>query len=174
MQDDYASMEEAVYRRFLHAKQGDEKFSTLPDLLLIDGGVTHVRSAGAALSRLEMNIPTFGMVKDARHRTRELVSADGRECGISGNPTVFALIGTIQEETHRFAITYQRALRGENLKSELDEIRGVGGKSRNKLLDTFKNLNTIKEATLEELCQVVPKNTARAVYYHYHPEEEQK
>lgn len=174
MQDDYASMEEAVYRRFLHAKQGDEKFSTLPDLLLIDGGVTHVRSAGAALSRLEMNIPTFGMVKDARHRTRELVSADGRECGISGNPTVFALIGTIQEETHRFAITYQRALRGENLKSELDEIRGVGGKSRNKLLDTFKNLNTIKEVTLEELCQVVPKNTARAVYYHYHPEEEQK
>lgn len=170
-QDDYASMEEAVYRRFSHAKQGDEKFSELPDLLLIDGGETHVRAARAALNRLEMDVPTFGMVKDDRHRTRELVSADGRERGISGNPAVFALIGTIQEETHRFAITYQRSLRSERLKSELDEIRGVGEKSRNKLLDTFKNLDTIKHATLDELCQVVAKNTAQAVYQHYHTQE---
>ncbi len=172
-QDDYASMEEAVYRRFLHAKEGDEKFSELPDLLLIDGGETHVRAARMAQERVGLFVPTFGMVKDDRHRTRELVSADGQERGISGNQAVFALIGTIQEETHRFAITYQRSLRSERMQSQLDEIPGVGPKSRNKLLDTFKNMDTIKEAAFEELCKAVPKNTARAVYDHYHPKEEQ-
>lgn len=172
-QDDYASMEEAVYRRFLHAAEGDEKFSELPDLLLIDGGETHVRAAKTAQKRAGIFVPTFGMVKDDRHRTRELVSADGQERGISGNPAVFSFIGTIQEETHRFAITYQRSLRSERMQSQLDEIRGVGPKSRNKLLDTFKNMDTIKGATLEELCKVVPKNTAQAVYDHYHPKEEQ-
>ncbi len=170
-QDDYASMEEAVYRRFLHAKEGDEKFAELPDLLLIDGGETHVAAARKALRRLEMDVPTFGMVKDNRHRTRELVSPDGKERGISGNPAVFALIGTIQEETHRFAITYQRSLRKESLTSQLDKIPGVGEKSRNKLLDTFKNMDTIKHATMEELSAVVAKNIAKAVYNHFHGEE---
>lgn len=172
-QDDYASMEEAVYRRFLHAKEGDEKFAELPDLLLIDGGETHVAAARKALQRLGMDVPTFGMVKDDRHRTRELVSADGAERGISGNPAVFALIGTIQEETHRFAITYQRTLRKESLTSQLDRIPGVGEKSRNKLLDTFKNIDTIKNATEEQLRQAVPKNIAAAVYRHYHPSQEE-
>lgn len=171
-QDDYASMEEAVYRRFLHAKEGDEKFAQMPDLLLIDGGETHVAAARKALMRLELDVPTFGMVKDDRHRTRELVSADGAERGISGNPAVFALIGTIQEETHRFAIQYQRTLRNESLTSQLDRIPGVGEKSRNKLLDTFKNMDTIKNATEEQLRQVVAKNIAAAVYRHYHPDQE--
>ena len=132
-----------------------------------------MRAAKAAQARAGISVPTFGMVKDDRHRTRELVSADGLERGISGNPAVFALIGTIQEETHRFAITYQRSLRGEQMKSQLDEIPGVGPKSRNKLLDTFKNMDTIKGAALAELCQAVPKNIAQAVYDHYHPKEEQ-
>ncbi len=171
-QDDYTSMEEAVFRRFTHAREGDEKFAELPDLLLIDGGQTHVRAAKAAQERVGIMVPTFGMVKDDRHRTRELVSADGQERGISGNPAVFALIGTIQEETHRFAITYQRSLRKESLTSELDKIPGVGEKSRNKLLDTFKNLDTIKTASFDELRQVVAKNIARAVYEYYHPQEE--
>jgi len=173
-QDDYASMEEAVYRRFLHAKEGDEKFSELPDLLLIDGGESHVAAARKALHRLDMDVPTFGMVKDDRHRTRELVSADGAERGISGNPAVFALIGTIQEETHRFAITYQRSLRKETLTSQLDQIPGVGEKSRNKLLDTFKNIDTIKNTTQEQLQTVVPKHIAAAVYRHYHPLQEEE
>ena len=173
-QDDYASMEEAVYRRFLHAKEGDEKFAELPDLLLIDGGETHVAAARKALQRLGMNVPVFGMVKDHRHRTRELVSADGAERGISGNPAVFALIGTIQEETHRFAITYQRTLRKESLTSQLDKIPGVGEKSRNKLLDTFKNIDTIKTATEEQLREAVPKHIAAAVYRHYHSSQEDK
>ena len=171
-QDDYASMEEAVYRRFLHAKEGDEKFAELPDLLLIDGGEAHVASARKALAALDMEVPTFGMVKDDRHRTRELVSYDGAERGISGNPAVFALIGTIQEETHRFAITYQRSLRKESLTSQLDKIPGVGEKSRNKLLDTFKNIDTIKNATEQQLRQAVPKHIAAAVYRYYHPSEE--
>ena len=85
---------------------------------------------------------------------------------------MFALIGTIQEETHRFAITYQRSLRNESLTSQLDKIPGVGEKSRNKLLDTFKNIDTIKTATLEQLHEVVPKNIAQAVYRHYHPSQE--
>ena len=172
-QDDYASMEEAVYRRFTHAVEGDEKFSELPDLLLIDGGEAHVAAARKALMRLGVELPVFGMVKEDRHRTRELVSADGCERGISGNPAVFALIGTIQEETHRFAITYQRSLRKESLTSELDKIPGVGEKSRNKLLDTFKNIDTIKHATIEDLRKAVPLHIARAVYRYYHPSQEE-
>ena len=173
-QDDYASMEEAVYRRFSRAREGDEKFTELPDLLLIDGGVTHVAAARKALKMVEIDVPTFGMVKDDRHRTRELVSADGQERGISGNPSVFAFIGTIQEETHRFAITYQRSLRNESITSELDKIQGVGPKSRNKLLDTFKNIDTIKTASVAKLNEVVPRNIALAVYRHYHPKQEDK
>ena len=108
------------------------------------------------------------MVKDHRHRTRGLVSSQGREIGLSGNPAVFALIGSIQEETHRFAIEYQRSLRSAGLGSELDRIKGVGEKRRSALLRHFKTIKAIREASLEELCQAVPRNTAQAVWEHFH------
>lgn len=174
MQDDYASMYQAVYRRFRHYAEGDEKFAPLPDLLLIDGGDTHAAVAVQAQLDLGFCVPTFGMVKDDRHRTRALISPEGQEIGISQNQAVFALIGGIQEETHRFAIEYQRSLRNESYGSTLDKIPGVGDKRRNELIKTFKSVKAIREASLEQLRLVVPKNTAQAVYDYFHSGESEK
>ena len=112
------------------------------------------------------------MVKDDRHRTRALITPGGHEIGISANPAVFAFIGTIQEETHRFSIDYQRRLRRESLSSELDQIPGVGEKRRNALLKAFRSVKAIRAASYEELCAAVPAGVARAVYDHYHPKGE--
>ena len=170
-QDDYGSMREAVERRLRRYLEGDEKFAPLPDLLLIDGGAVHAAAARDVASSLGMGIPVFGMVKDDRHRTRALETPEGEEIGISGNPAVFALIGTIQEETHRFAIEYQRSLRAAKMHSELDDIKGVGAKRRSELLKAFGSVKAIRSAGLDELRAAVPKNTAEAVYRHYHGEE---
>ena len=105
-QDDYASMRQAVQRRFQRYLDGDEHFSPLPDLLLIDGGERHAAVAEEALRELGLELPVFGMVKDDRHRTRALVTSGGREIGIQSNPAVFALVGNIQEETHRWSVEY--------------------------------------------------------------------
>ena len=172
MQDDYASMYQAVYRRFKHYVEGDEHFSPLPELLLIDGGDTHAAVAVQAQRDLGLFVPTFGMVKDDRHRTRALISPEGREIGISRNEAVFALIGGIQEETHRFAIEYQRSLRSESYGSTLDKIPGVGEKRRSELIKYFKSVKAIREASLEQLKLVVPRNTAQAVYDYFHSGEE--
>lgn len=173
MQDDYASMYQAVYRRFKHYAEGDEHFAPLPDLLLIDGGDTHAAVAMQAQRDLGLFVPTFGMVKDDRHRTRALISPEGQEIGISQNQAVFALIGGIQEETHRFAIEYQRSLRNESYGSTLDKIPGVGDKRRNELIKYFKSVKAIREASLEQLKLVVPKNTAQAVYDYFHSKEDE-
>ena len=171
--DDYASMYQAVLRRYARAKDGDEKFAELPDLLLIDGGDTHAASAERALQDLGLVIPVFGMVKDDRHRTRALIDSAGREIGIQANQAVFALVGRIQEETHRFAIEYQRSLRKEGFASKLDEIPGVGEKRRADLIKAFKSLKAVREASVSQLELVVPKNTARAVYDYFHAQEEE-
>ena len=112
------------------------------------------------------------MVKDDRHRTRALVDASGREIGIRGNQAVFALVGNIQEETHRFAIEYQRALRSESFASRLDAIPGVGARRKADLLKAFRSVKAIREASVEQLSLVVPKNTAQAIYDSFHTEEE--
>ena len=170
-QDDYHSMAEVVSRRIQRYKDNDEKFNELPDMMLIDGGATHAKGALAVLREAGVVLPIFGMVKDDRHRTRALVTPAGDEIGIVSQPAVFAFIGTIQEETHRFAIDYHRSLRSKtSTKSKLDDIPGVGEKRRNKLLKQLGSLKAIKEATAEELCAVVPKNTAINIYNHFHKE----
>lgn len=169
--DDYESMRQVIQRRFTHYQAGDSGFSQRPDVLLIDGGVTHAETVRRQITAMGISVPVFGMVKDNRHRTRALVTPDGEEIGIQTNPAVFALIGRIQEETHRFAITYQRQLRSKGLKkSSLDHISGVGDKRKQQLLKAFKTIKAISSAAEEELAQVVPKNTARAVYEYYHAE----
>ncbi len=170
--DDYASMSEVLTRRFRRYLDGDEKFGALPDLLLIDGGATHAAAASAVLRDAALRIPVYGMVKDDRHRTRALITEDGREVGLSAFPAVFALIGKIQEETHRFAIEYQRSLRSASFASVLDAIPGVGEKRRNALLQHFKSVRAIEKADVETLCAVVPKNTAQAVWTYFHKEEQ--
>ncbi|MCI8477167.1 MAG: excinuclease ABC subunit UvrC [Oscillospiraceae bacterium] len=170
--DDYASMEQVLTRRFRRYLDGDERFIDLPDLLLIDGGENHAKVAVNVLTVLELNIPVFGMVKDDRHRTRALVTPEGCEIGIQANPALFALIGQIQEETHRFAIEFHRQQQSAHLKgSVLDQIPGVGEKRRMILLKHFKSVKKIREASLTELEEVVPKKTAQAVYDFFKEDE---
>ena len=119
-----------------------------------------------------ISVPAFGMVKDHRHRTRALIDPDGAEIGISTNQAVFSLIGRIQEETHRFAITFNRSLGRKGMRSSaLDDIPGVGEKRKQELLKSFKSVKAIREASLESLREVLPKNAAQAVYDHFHTEE---
>ena len=172
--DDYASMDQVLRRRFQRYLDGDEKFADRPDLLLIDGGENHARVARQVLSDLGLTIPVFGMVKDDRHRTRALVTPEGREIGIQANQAVFSLIGQIQEETHRFAIEFHRQQQNQRVKgSVLDKIPGVGDKRRAELLKHFKSVKNIRAATLAELEQAVPKNTARAVYEYFREKPEE-
>ena len=168
-QDDFASMYEAVSRRLARYGEGDEKFAPLPDLLLIDGGVGQVAAAvRAAAQQGHPEIPIFGMVKDERHRTRALTDTAGREIGLGGYPSVFALVGNIQEETHRTAVGYHKTLRKKTIGSALEEIPGVGPKRRAELLKRFKSVKAIAAASEEALAAAVPKGTARAVYEHFH------
>ena len=97
-------------------------------------------AAADVLREFEVDRPVLGMVKDDKHRTRALAAPDGRELGLEGNPAAFALIGRVQEETHRFAIEYQRSLRSRHIGSELDKIPGVGEKRRNELLKRFRSV----------------------------------
>ncbi len=167
-QDDYASMHQIIKRRFAHYLAEDKGFEERPDLLLIDGGVTHAKTAVDALRELNLQFPVFGMVKDDRHRTRALVTPEGMEIRIDNNQAIFSFIGNIQEETHRFAITYHRQLRSKRLKySELDGIPGIGPKRKQDLLHQFKSLTAIGKATLPELERFLPKDAARAVYDHF-------
>ena len=168
-QDDYASMRQVVTRRFRHFIAGDKDFDQKPDILLIDGGVTHASTALEALQSLGLDIPVFGMVKDDRHRTRALVTPDGKQIRIDAQQLVFALIGTIQEEVHRFAITYHRQMRSKRLRySELDQIPGIGPKRKEQLLKSFHSITAIRQATLSDLERLLPRDAASAVYHHFH------
>ena len=171
-QDDYGSMRQILLRRFTHFKAEDKGFEEAPDLLLIDGGVNHANVAVEVLRELDLQFPVFGMVKDDRHRTRALVTPQGEEIRIDNNQAVFSLVGNIQEETHRFAITYHRKLRSKRLRySQLDSIPGIGPKRKQELLKQFKSLTAIGQASLPELERLLPKDAAAAVYLHFHSKD---
>ena len=167
--DDYGAMREVLTRRFHRYLDGDEKFAPLPDLLLIDGGQEHARVAEQVLSEVGLTVPVLGMVKDDRHRTRALITARGQELGIQQTPALFALIGTVQEEVHRFAIAYHHQKHTKSAKrSQLDDIPGVGEARKKKLLQHFGTVTAVKNATAEQLAAVVPETAARAVYEKFH------
>ncbi len=171
-QDDYGSMRQTIERRFTRLRQGDEGFAQMPDALFIDGGSVHAGVVEQQLALMGVSVPVFGMVKDNRHRTRALVTSSGREIGISAQPPVFALVGRIQEETHRFAIEYNKALRSRRMRgSELEEIEGVGPKRRAALLKRFQSMQKLRDAPVEALREVLPQSAAEAVYRHFHPGE---
>ena len=172
-QDDYASMEQVLMRRFDHFCHADAGFENKPDLLLIDGGIVHAQTALRVLQHYGLDIPVFGMVKDDRHRTRALVTPEGKEIRIDAQQSVFALIGNIQEETHRFAITYHKKLRSKRLRySELDSIVGIGPKRKQELLKTFHSISAIRNASVSELLRILPADAANAVYRHFHTDTE--
>lgn len=171
-QDDYNAMRQVLTRRFSHIEDGGSSFSVSPDLLLIDGGAKHAAVAEQVLTEINLSFPVFGMVKDDRHRTRALVNAQNDIIHIDGNPALFSFIGNIQEETHRFAITYHRSLRSKRLKySVLDDIPGIGQVRKQELIRHFSSVKAISQANIIDLEQVLPHQVAVAVYKHFHNEE---
>ena len=172
-QNDYASMQQVLTRRLTRLIDKDAGFETSPDLLLIDGGITHAQTAQKVVQSLKLEIPVFGMVKDDRHRTRALVTPEGQEIHIDANQSIFSFIGAIQEETHRFAINYHRQLRSKRLRySELDAIAGIGPKRKQDLLKTFKSITGIKNASMDELLRILPVDAANNVFVHFHQNQE--
>lgn len=168
--DDYGSMAEVIGRRLDRALAGDESFLPLPDIFLIDGGAGQAQIALEQLRQrgLELAIPVYGMVKDDHHRTRALVTAEGQEFGIAATPAVFALLGRLQEEVHRFAIEYHRSLRGKRMRrSSLDGIPGLGEAREKKLLKRFGTVRAVAAASVDELSSVLPGPVAQAVYDHF-------
>jgi len=170
--DDYASLQEAVGRRLDRALNGDESFLPLPDLFLIDGGLGQVHAIEKVFKEKRIDIPLLGMVKDDKHRTRELIDADGNLFGIDTKPPVFAFITRIQDEVHRFSIEYNKTLRSKKLtKSTLDNIDGIGDERKAKLLRHFKTITAIKNASISELSEIIPEKIAYNVYAYFHKED---
>ena len=172
--NDYASMKEVLARRFTHGmeeqkqlkNQGVEKefgsFTRFPDLLMMDGGQGQVNIAMEVMEQLGLSIPVCGMVKDDNHRTRGLYYQN-EEISIDRHSEGFRLITRIQDEAHRFAIEYHRSLRSKSqVRSILDEIPGIGDTRRKSLMRSFQSLDAVREASVEELCQVPGMNRAAA------------
>ncbi len=153
--DDYGSIQEVLYRRLQRGVDGDEAFLPFPDIIFLDGGKGQVSAAMAVLEALNLRIPLFGLAKDDHHRTRELVWRENENFQIQelkSRPILFSYLGRIQEEVHRFAISYHRYAREDRrLVSVLDEIPGVGPKKRRALLTAFGSVDAVKRATVEEL-----------------------
>ncbi|MBQ9935725.1 MAG: excinuclease ABC subunit UvrC [Lachnospiraceae bacterium] len=163
--DDYASMKEVLSRRFT-----DERMEVLPDVIMMDGGKGQVNVAIKVLDSLGLDIPVCGMVKDDNHRTRGLYY-NNVEIEFPRGSEAILMITALQDEAHRFAIEYHRQLRSKNqVHSVLDEIPGVGPARRKALVKHFKDLENIKNATLEELEKVegIPASTARYIYDFFH------
>lgn len=172
-QDDYNSMAEVIERRLneyeKHKKEG-VGFGRMPDLILLDGGKGQVNAVKAVMTAKGYDIPTFGMVKDNKHRTRAITDS-GSEIAIANKRNVFTLVSNIQEEVHRFAIGYHRQKRKNiTFKSSLTEINGIGEKRAKALLKHFGTISNIREADLEELEQAPTMNTvvAKTVFNYFH------
>ncbi|MBQ5330400.1 MAG: excinuclease ABC subunit UvrC [Oscillospiraceae bacterium] len=158
IQNDVECMKEVLTRRFSHyldPEETDEGFRTLPDLILLDGGQTQLNGVLQVMDRLGIDIPVFGMVKDGRHRTRAITSKGG-EISISGSHSAFMLVTRIQDEVHRYSVTYQRNRHRKNsVASGFTSIRGIGDKKAAKLMDEFKTIERLKEATAEEIAAAI-------------------
>ena len=186
--NDYASMREVLLRRFSHGLEETKKlqaeggdlamgsFTRFPDLLMMDGGRGQVNIALEVLRELQLEIPVCGMVKDDNHRTRGLYYQNV-EIPIDRHSEGFQLITRIQDEAHRFAIEYHRSLRGkEQVRSVLDDIKGIGSARRKSLMRTFKTIEAVREASVEELEAAPQMNraAAEAVYIFFRDDKQGK
>ena len=168
--DDYASLQEVIYRRLKRAKDGDSGFNTYPDILFIDGGLGQVHAVQKVVSALRMSIPVVGLAKNDVHRTRAIVFSDGSEIELEGEPLLYSYCGRIQEEVHRFAITFQRGRRTSAMtKSVLEEIPGIGPSRRKELLKHFRDIESIKCASYEELiaCDTINSKVAESIIEYF-------
>ncbi len=154
-QDDYRSMNEVLERRFLEYQKGeDEYFKVLPDLILLDGAKGQISAVLPILQKYNINVPVFGMVKDSKHRTRAIATSDS-DIEIKSNRRAFTLVTNIQDEVHRFAISYHKKLQSKKmLGRELTNISGIGEKKANALLKHFGSMSKIKNASAQSLIEV--------------------
>lgn len=155
-QDDYASMAEVLERRFTHYYEDDEgsTFKQLPDLILLDGGKGQIHAVEPVLERMHMDVPLFGMVKDSKHKTRAIATSGG-EIQINSVRAAFALVTEIQDEVHRFAISYHHLKHRKNtVTTTLTQIDGIGKMRAKALLKHFGSLKKIREADVEEIAKV--------------------
>ena len=170
--DDYASMKEVVYRRY---KRLTEEEQPLPDLIVADGGKGQMEVIRQAVQdELGLDIPIAGLAKDNRHRTNELLYGfPPRVIGMKTNSELFLVLTQLQDEVHRFAITFHREKRSKHaLHSELDDIKGIGPKTREELLNHFKTVKRIREESLETLSAVIGTAKATIIHRYFHPENE--
>ena len=166
--DDYASMKEVVRRRYARLLEEEQP---LPDLIVADGGKGQMEVMRQVIQdELHIDIPIAGLVKDDRHRTRELLYGfPPRAVGIKPDSEIFRLMTHLQDEVHRFAITHHRKKFEKGfLHSELADIKGIGKSTAEKLLLELKSVKTIKEATLESLTSLIGPAKAKLVYDHFH------
>ena len=166
--DDYASMREVVFRRY---KRMLDEQTPLPDLIVADGGIGQMESIRQVIEdELQLNIPIAGLAKNDKHQTRELLFGfPPQSIGLKATDACFKFLAGMQEEVHRYAIEFHRDKRSKKqTASELDEIKGIGQETKNKLLLTFKSVKRIKEATLENLENCIGKHRASIVYEYFH------
>lgn len=173
-QNDYACMCEAVERRFKRYLEGeDEGFSTLPDLILLDGGKGHVATVTPVVRALGINVPIYGLVKDSKHRTRAATASD-REISLTSYRRAFALVTAIQDEVHRYAITFTKARHKKNsFALGLTSVKGIGEKKAQKLMTEYKTRAALEAATEYELAKTAGVNAATAaeLYKYIHGED---
>ena len=178
-QDDYGSMREVLGRRFNEyekqkGENAEEGFGKMPDLILLDGGKGQVSAVKAILNEMNIDVALFGMVKDSKHKTRA-ITGDGGEIAINSNRAVFTLVSEIQEEVHRFSVSFHHKKHAKKgLDSSLTKISGVGEKKAKELLKTFKTIKNIKNASVEDLAKVKGINISLAenIYNFYNQGEE--
>lgn len=169
--DDYGCMQEVIRRRFGRYLDGDESFSELPDLILLDGGAGHVNAVREVLDEMGINVSLFGLVKDDKHRTRA-ISDGGGEIQINANKSLFKLLTEIQDEVHRYSIDYQRERHKQTqYELELTKIKGIGEKKALALLKKYKTKQGIREATVEELMETAKINRETAENLHLYIQE---
>ncbi len=172
-QDDYGSMREVISRRlnrYVEEKESGEGFGVLPDLILLDGGQGQVNAVKPIIEAFGFDIPVFGMVKDSKHRTRA-IAHDGGEISINSSRRVFTLVSQIQEEVHRFAITYHKSKHTKRgVSTTLTSVDGIGEKKAAALLKHFRSLKAIGEATEKEIASVkgISQKDAANLYAHFH------
>ena len=169
--NDYASMKEVVYRRYHRLI---EEQQPLPDLIVADGGKGQMEVIRQAVQdELGLDIPIAGLAKNDRHRTNELIYGfPARVIGIKDTSELFKVLTKLQDEVHRFAIEFHRDKRSKRaLHSELDDIKGIGPKTRDELLNALKSVKKIKEASLEQLSETVGASKAKIVYAYFHQED---
>ncbi|MBE7010673.1 MAG: excinuclease ABC subunit UvrC [Ruminococcaceae bacterium] len=174
--DDVACMTEVIYRRIKRAQEEGENADTgaflpLPDVILLDGGKGQLHAVKELLELLDTDIKIFGMVKDDKHKTRALINENDQEIGLLKTSEAFRLLSEIQEEVHRFAVTYHKKLRSKRVTgSVLEEIEGVGDATRKKIMQHFKTISAVRRASEDEMMAVpgISKNTLKNIYNFFH------